>query len=74
MIVIQRLLLYEAVLCWLSAATPFRASIVAEIIKSPARTRLISPARARCPSEHLKVSVFYLPEHSTAFTCRYTKL
>ena len=42
-------------------------------IKSPARTRPISPAWAQCPDEHLSVSVFNLPEHSTAFTCRHTK-
>ena len=43
-------------------------------LKSPARTRHISPARAQCPDGHLSVSVFNLPERSTAFTCRYTEL
>lgn len=62
-----------AVLCWPSAATPFRASNRRRNIKSPARTRLVSPARARCPSEHLIALVFTLPKHSSAFTCRHTK-
>ena len=42
-------------------------------LKSPARTHHISQVWARCPSEHHKVLVIYLPNRSTALTCRRTE-